>query len=85
MRPGYTAVFRQTVHTGGLMDWVFRKSIVAGGTPAFIQLQHDVGGELQESYQIGPEWAENAPLTLEQLARARFKIPPGDTVTIIDA
>ena len=59
--------------------------MVEGGTAGPIQLQRDVGGELRSKYQVGPEWDENSPLTLEQLARDHFKIPVGDTVRIIDA
>jgi hypothetical protein len=85
MRTGYFAISYTQLARGGVMGWVFRKSNVPGGTGGFIQLQLDVGGELRDKYLVGSEWGETSPLTLEQLARARFKIPLGDTVRIIDA
>jgi hypothetical protein len=72
-------------HHGGVMEWVFRKSIVPGGTGGFIQLQLDIGGELREKYQVGSEWTDGSVLTLEQIARNHFRIPPRDTIRIIEA
>jgi hypothetical protein len=69
---------------GEIMDYVFRKSLVAGGTSGFIRLQREVGGEAGDVYLADPALMASGALTLEQLARRHFHISPGDTVTFID-